>query len=341
MPEPGTKRVVRLGVVGCADIAVRRILPAVVQHDSLRLVAVASRSAEKAERFAARFGCAAVVGYRELLERTDIDAVYLPLPPGLRYHWATEALNAGKHVLAEKPLCTSYDETRELTRLARRRKLVLAENFMFLHHSQHLAVRSLIEDGAIGEVQVFASSFGVPPLDPGSYRYRPELGGGALLDLGVYPVRAAQLYLSPHLEVLGATLRVDPMRGVDVAGSALLCRPDGVAVQLAFGFQHSYRSSYAIWGTRGRISLARAFTPPAQYRPVVRLEQQDRLTEITLPADDQVGNAVGAFADAVLSGADRRTADEESLAQARLVEEVRKVARTRYGSGGSEATDQG
>ncbi|MEV1051103.1 Gfo/Idh/MocA family oxidoreductase [Streptomyces sp. NPDC049887] len=318
---------VRMGVLGCADIALRRMLPAIAAADSAELVAVASRDATKAQRVADRFGCAGVQGYRTLLERDDIDAVYVPLPPALHFDQVAEALCAGKHVLCEKPLCTTHAEAAELMELSRRHRRILAENFMFLHHSQHAGVRSLLDTGTVGELEVLSGSFGVPPLDPTGFRYAPSLGGGALLDVGVYPLRTAQMYLSGEPEVLAATLRVDDTTGVDVAGTALLCAPDGVAAQLEFGFRHAYRSRYALWGRRGRISVERAYTPPEQLKPVVRVQQQDRLTELAMPADHQVRNALAAFTAAVLAGGNGPVGEAESLLQAQLVEGVRKVAR--------------
>ncbi|EDY42550.2 oxidoreductase family, NAD-binding Rossmann fold protein, partial [Streptomyces sp. SPB074] len=300
MSQDAPRPVLRMGVLGCADIAVRRILPALTEHRSVRLVAVASRDRARAEHLAGRFGCAAVTGYQALLDRDDVDAVYVPLPPGMHHEWVTRALTAGKHVLVEKPLSTAYALSAELVAAAARHDLALAENFMFLHHSQHEAVRGLL--GEIGELRSFSSSFGVPPPAPESFRHSVALGGGALLDVGVYPLRAAQLHLDGDLDVLGACLRVDEGTGVDVAGSVLLSTASGVTAQLDFGFQHSYRSTYALWGSGGRLSVPRAFTPPREHRPVVRIEQQDRLTELTLPADHQVGNALDAFAAAALRG---------------------------------------
>ncbi|MER6165449.1 Gfo/Idh/MocA family protein [Streptomyces violaceorubidus] len=325
MSEDTGRPVLRMGVLGCADIAVRRILPALAEHRSVRLVALASRDGARAECLARRFGCAAVTGYQALLDRDDVDAVYVPLPPGMHHEWVARALTAGKHVLVEKPLSTTYAQSAELVETAARLDLALTENFMFLHHSQHAAVRGML--GEIGELRVFSSSFGVPPPDPASFRHSVSLGGGALLDVGVYPLRAAQLHLDGELDVLGACLRVDERTGVDVAGSVLLSTATGVTAQLDFGFQHSYRSTYALWGSRGRLSVPRAFTPPREHRPVVRIEQQDRLTELTLPADHQVGNALDAFAKAALSGTDRPGLRDALLRQALLVEQVRKAAR--------------
>ncbi|MFH9396311.1 Gfo/Idh/MocA family protein [Streptomyces sp. NPDC017556] len=318
---------VRVGVLGCADIALRRMLPAIAAADSARLVAVASRDAAKAERVAARFGCAGVKGYRTLLKRDDIDAVYIPLPPALHFEQVAEALLAGKHVLCEKPLCTTRAETAELMELARHHRRILTENYMFLHHSQHTAVRSLLDEGAIGELEVLSASFGVPPLDPTGFRYAPSLGGGALLDVGVYPLRTVQMYLPGKPEVLAATLRVDSATGVDVAGTVLLSAPDGTAAQLAYGFRHSYRSRYTLWGGQGQLSAERAYTPPEHLKPVIRLQQQDRLTELTTPADHQVHNALTAFTDAVLTGRNGPLGETESLLQAQLAEDIRNIAR--------------
>lgn len=177
----------RLGVLGCAGIAVRRMLPAFAACPDIEIAAVASRDPAKARQVAERFGCRPVHGYGELLELDDIQAVYIPLPAALHAQWTEAALNTGRHVLAEKPLTTDRQRTGELLELADTRDLVLMENVMFVHHHLHRAVRSLVADGAIGELRAFQAAFTIPPLPDGDIRYDPELGGGALADVGVYP----------------------------------------------------------------------------------------------------------------------------------------------------------
>ena len=314
---------VRVGVLGCASVALRRMLPALGEADGVTLTAVASRDPARARDVARRFGCAAAGGYDDLLDRPDIDAVYVPLPTGLHAEWVRRALAAGKHVLAEKPLTTDHDTALSLVEQARKAGLLLLENFMFLHHSQHAAVRRLVADGRIGELRVCTAHFGIPPLAANDVRYRPDLGGGALLDVGVYPIRAAQLLLGDELEVVGAVRRTDPARGVDVGGHALLSTPSGVTAELAFGFEHAYRSSYVLWGDRGRLTLDRAFTPGPAWQPVVRIESQDRVEELTLPPDHQFRNIAEFFARTIRQGGDFGAAGAEILRQARLVEAVR------------------
>ena len=314
----------RLGLVGCADVAVRRVLPAVAASPDVELVAVASRDPAKAERVAAAFGGAPVTGYERLLDRADVEAVYVPLPSGLHAHWVRAALRAGRHVLAEKPLTTDLADTEELVDLARDARLVLRENTMFVHHSQHAMVMRLLADGVLGELRSLSAVFAIPPRPPGDIRLRPELGGGSLLDVGAYPVRAAQLLLGPELEVAGAVLNDDPELRVDLDGAALLRRADGVVAHLSFGLRHHYGSGYRLHGSRGRLSVEHAFTPPATHRPVLLLERQDSREERVLPADDQVLNAVGAFARAVRDGP---LTDPSIVAQARLVAHIRLAAR--------------
>jgi dTDP-3,4-didehydro-2,6-dideoxy-alpha-D-glucose 3-reductase len=336
--EPGTREdsaaptaEVRLGILGCASITRRKFLPALAHVPALRAVAIASRRLATAREFTARFGGVAVEGYQELLDRDDLDAVYIALPPGLHARWAAQALAAGQHVLCEKPLTTSLAQTAGLVRVAAEGGLTLMENFMFLHHAQHSAVREMIESGVIGEVRAFGSAFAFPPPPLSDIRYRPELGGGALLDAGVYPVRAAQYFLGSGLRAVGSCLHEDPGTGVDVRGSALLSTPEGVTAQLTFGFQHSYRCSYEIWGTAGRIVLDRAFTPPEFGRPVVRIERQDHSEERTLPPDDGFANVAAAFASAVLGGslaadAGAGLTGEAIVRQATLIDEIRGKA---------------
>ncbi|NLU68536.1 Gfo/Idh/MocA family oxidoreductase [Streptomyces sp. HNM0574] len=319
----------RFGVLGCAEIARRRMLPAIAAHPDAELAAVAAREAHRAEETARPYGCRAVGGYEALLADPDVEAVYVPLPNALHADWVAAALDAGKHVLAEKPLTLEAERTAALFATARERGLVLRENVMFLRHRQHARVRELLADGALGELRAFRAEFTVPARPEGDIRHSPALGGGALWDTGVYPVRAALHLLGPGLSVVGAVLRQDPRHGVDTAGSALLRTPDGAGVQLAFGIDHGYRSAYELTGELGRLVLDHAFTPPAGHVPRLRLERPGGVEELPLEPDDQVAGTVGAFAAAVRRGAGHRDRieEEESLRQAELLGEL-----ARYGA---------
>ncbi|THA26365.1 Gfo/Idh/MocA family oxidoreductase [Streptomyces sp. RKND-216] len=319
-------RPIGVGVLGAADIAWRNALPAVQRCDELRLVAVASRSAGKAGRFADRFGCEAVDSYSRLLERDDVEAVYVPLPNALHEEWAEAALRAGKHVLVEKSLTVDAEAARRLAGLAEARGLAFMENFTFLCHPQHDEVRKLVADGAIGTPQTFTASLGIPRGGGDLIRYRPELAGGTLRENGCYPLRAALLHLGDDLRVLGAHLRTDPATGVDVAGSALLADGAGLTAQCDFGLEHSYRNTYALWGSEGRVELDWAFNPRPETRPVLRLQRGDVREERVLAAADQFQLTFAAFAAACREPVAHRHHAQDAVRQATVMEAVLRAA---------------
>ncbi|TYR64455.1 Gfo/Idh/MocA family protein [Streptomyces parvus] len=328
-PRALRPRPLRIGVAGCADIALRRMLPAFAASPHTEPTVIASRSADKAWSAAGDYGCEGVEGYDALLERPDVDAVYVPLPVALHARWTERALRAGKHVLAEKPLTARAADTARLLGLARERGLVLAENYLFVHHSAYTAVRELVASGAIGEPRSLSASFTIPPRPVDDIRYRADLDGGALLDIGVYPLRLASMLLGAGLRVNGAVLRHDVAHGVDLGGSALLDDPaTGVSAQLVFGMEHAYTASWRLLGSTGSLSLGRAYLPPAGHRPVLRIDGADGFEERILPAHDQAAAAVEAFADAVHAAGRGEAVDTAPvLRQAELVDAVRRAAR--------------
>ncbi|GLY68970.1 Gfo/Idh/MocA family protein [Amycolatopsis taiwanensis] len=326
---------VRLGVLGCGAIA-RRFLPRLVANPAIRVVAVASRDSGRARDLAATVdpAPAAVEGYGALLARSDLDAVYICLPTGLHADWSLRALDSGRHVLVEKPMAAEYAAAKALTARAAATGLQLWENRMFAHHGQHDRVRRLVAKGAIGELRVVHSAMAIPPPDSGDFRYSPELGGGALLDVGFYAVHGALPFLREHTDVVGSTLSYGPAPGgVDIGGAALLTDDAGVVAQLTFGFQHSYRSYYELWGSEGRLVVERAFTPPPDFVPRVTLDRGGRTELLDLPPQDQFGAFVTAFATAVRGGLGHQRETETALRGARLLEAIRARAARPAGLG--------
>ncbi|MEU8552279.1 Gfo/Idh/MocA family oxidoreductase [Streptomyces roseoverticillatus] len=325
MDSPGTRGPLRIGVLGCASIAERRMLPSMLRQPRVRVTAVASRDAAKAASFAARFGGDPVVGYERLLERPDVDAVYIPLPPGMHAEWTLRSLAAGKHVLCEKPFATTLAEAREAVSLARERGLLLMESFMFLHHAQHAEVARLVADGAIGDLRLFSSEFGIPRPAGDAGDTGPRYAS-TLPEVAAYPLRAASLFLGDGLRVLGAQVRTEGEDGFRVAGTALLTAASGVAAQLAYGLDHGYRSGYTLWGSEGHLTLERAFSTPDDHAPVVRIERRGRTEEIRLAPDSHFTNIAGAFARTVLDGAGYEPHAEAILRHAELVDAVDTAA---------------
>ena len=175
----------RIGILGCANIA-RQFTRDVAPSPQVKVVAVASRSMETAQAFAATFGIARSHGsYEALLADAEVDTIYLPLPNSLHAEWAVKAARAGKHVLCEKPLALGLAEARAMFAAARANGVMLLEAYPYYFQPQTGAMLALLHGGAVGEVRSVQSSFGFTLANPATnIRLKPELGGGALLDAG-------------------------------------------------------------------------------------------------------------------------------------------------------------
>lgn len=317
---------IRLGILGCSDIAFKRFMPAAQRVEGLEVVAVAEEyDRRKLEPFCSAYGLQGMEDFAAVIGREDIDAIYVPQPPALHYKWAKLALEAGKHVLVEKPSTTEYALSEDLVNTARAKGLALHENYMFQYHSQIARIREMIAGGAIGEVRLYSASFGFPMRSQNDFRYNKALGGGALLDAGGYTAKLATLLLGPDIRVAAA--RMNGMDGfeVDMYGSASFVNGEGTVCQISYGMDCSYRCSLEVWGSKGRLMTNRIFTAPDGYQPKVLIERQDGTEEIALEADSHFRRSIERFVAEIGDEAARGEMYRDILIQARLVEDMRRL----------------
>ncbi len=320
----------RLGIMGCSDVAYRRFMPAVRGMDEVRVIAVAEEYApQKLDQFCSTYAVEGETGFEKLLSRPDIDAVYIPQPPALHYRWAKRALECGKHVLVEKPSTPGYAESAELVRLAGSRGLALHENYMFRYHLQIGKIREMIRDGRIGDVRLLRADFGFPLRSRDDFRYSRALGGGALLDAGGYVLKLASLFLGETVKADAACLNFLPGYEVDMYGSAVLSNDDGTVFQAAFGLDCAYRCGFEAWGSRGILRTGRIFTAPEDFSPRVEIEDAEGRTTVSLEPDSQFRHSVEAFLAETRDADKRESMYGEILLQARLVDSVRVLAAAR------------
>ena len=322
-----TMQKIRIGILGAADIAYRRFLPALRKTENFIFagVAVASESGKaRAQRIADEFGGRIYVGYENLLRERDIDAVYIPLPPSLHYTWADRALNMGKHVLSEKPCTMSLRDAEALVRLAEEKQLVLNENYAFTMQRQIRMIRELISSGEIGQLRLIRSAFGFPYRSADDFRYHREMGGGALLDCGGYVIKVAQLFLDEDIRVLTSALHRTEKHDVDMYGSVVLADRNQTETQLAFGMDNAYRCELEIWGSKACIYAPRIFTPPAELEARIVVKGQTEKT-ISVEPDDQFMHVIEYFGACMEDREMREQAREGIAAQARLIEAVREM----------------
>ena len=315
---------IRLGVMGGASIAERLMIPAILSlPKQFELVAIASRTKENASKFSNLFNVEGLVGYDLLIDRKDIDAVYMPLPTGLHQEWITKSLNAKKNVLAEKSLAMSFNNALELVNLAKSNNLLLMENFMFRYHSQHKFVFNILENNELGKIRLFRSQFGFPPLDDNNFRYNREMGGGSLLDAAAYTVRASQWFLGENQRVLSAVLYLK--NGVDLWGNATLINDNNIISQISFGFDNYYKCNYEFWGAKGNIIAERAFTPKANDIPTILMEKNGQSERIAMEADNHFENILKEFYNSIQSKQHDKHLDD-ILNQSRILTEIQEKA---------------
>jgi predicted dehydrogenase len=319
------KNKINIGIMGCASIAENSIIPAIKKLESTyNLVAIASRSFSKAKQLAEQFNCIPIEGYDNLLNE-NIDAVYIPLPTGLHHEWIIKALNKGKHVYAEKSIANSYQSALEMINLAKKNGLALMEGYMFQYHPQHAIVKKLIKDFEIGEIRSFRSSFGFPPLNKNNFRYETSLGGGALLDAGGYTLRTVNFILGDDFKVVASTLHNDPIRGVDIYGNVMLTNYTGVAAFISFGFDNHYQCSYELWGSLGKITVNKAFTPKKDEITVIVLEKSNSSEKIEIEPSNHFELSFNSFYNKIFNCTEREVEYNNILLQSQLLDQIIKI----------------
>ena len=217
------KKTINWGVLGAAAIATKRCMPAMQEAPSVKLLALASRDIEKARMFAGALDVPRVYGsYAELLDDPDIDAVYVPLPNTLHFEWAVRALEAGKHVLCEKPLCLTSEQVKRLCVVRDRTGKHIEEAFAFRNHPQWAKLREIIASDVIGPVRAAHGVLAKQFFDPKDIRNNPAGGGGGMYDLGSYAISACNMLFQRAPSRVVAALEIDPVFGIDRLSSALL-----------------------------------------------------------------------------------------------------------------------
>ena len=238
-----------------AKIGREQLLPAIVEAENGVLSAIASRDLSKAKALAERFGARHAFGsYEELLASKEVDGVYIPLPTSQHVEWTAKAIEAGKHVLVEKPLALDAKDILPLIKLRDAKKVLVCEAFMVIYHPQWIKVRDLIASGAIGRLRHVQGAFSYYNVDPNNMRNQLDLGGGALPDIGVYPTVSTRFSTGKEPLRVQATIERDKKFGTDIYSSI---RADFGDFELSFylSTQMAARQVMVFHGEKGFIEV--------------------------------------------------------------------------------------
>jgi len=283
---------VQWGILGGARVARRRVMPAIQQVEQAALAAVASRELDKARQLAAQFDAPAAYGsYQALLDDPQVEVVYIPLPNPLHAEWSIRALRAGKHVLCEKPLTMDAVQARRVQAVRDEMDLYCLEAFAYRFNPVVAKAFEIAHSGVLGELRHIhtAMSFLMDPIDPDNLRMKPEMGGGALYDVGCYAINAQRMLAGREPLTAWATLEWSEQFGVDMAGTATLDFGDGLWGTVHWGFNAAYGAPLVMVGTDARLTAPHGWRPPPD-EPALWMDVGDETTAIYVErVDDYVG----------------------------------------------------
>ncbi len=315
--------VVRFGILSTAHIN-RLVIPGAHASDKVELIAVASREQRRAEAYAREWEIERAYGsYDALLEDPAIDAVYISLPNTLHCEWSIRALDAGKHVLCEKPLSRHPEQVEEAFDAAERAGLLLSEAFMYRHNPQTNRLVELVRGGAIGELRLVRSSFSYSLYDMENIRLRTDVEGGSLMDVGCYCVSGSRLLAGEPQDVLGRAY-TGPT-GTDWVFAGSMGFPDDVVAQFDCGTSLPERDELEAVGTEGSLYL----DDPWHCRvPVIELRRDNEVERIELDLADSYRLELENLCDAIRGQAPLLLGREDAVGQARALEALHRSTQT-------------
>jgi dTDP-3,4-didehydro-2,6-dideoxy-alpha-D-glucose 3-reductase len=262
----------RVVVWGVGRHALGKVLPAIAAASGLELYGVCSRDAQRVAECSDRWRCKGWTDPASMLRDDAIDVVYVATPIALHGENGRRVLEAGKHLWCDKPLATSRDAVNQLIERSARLGLSVCEGHMYLHHPHFRQLRRYITEGHLGRVTSIECRFGIPRLEHPGFRSDPSLGGGALFDVGCYPISAVHaLFPEAPASVAYASIHSQDAWPLDTEGHAVLELSNGAVAHLEWRINASYRNEIDVWGDRGSVFTEKIFSKPADFVPSFRL----------------------------------------------------------------------
>ena len=318
---------VRWGVLSTAQIGLNKVLPGMRKGKYSEIAAIASRDLARARAAAERLGISKAYGsYEALLADPEIDAIYNPLPIHLHVPWTIRAIEAGKHVLFEKPMALNATEAQQLADAAARHPgLKVMEAFMYRFHPQWIRAKAIVDAGGIGELKTIQSFFSFFNDDGTNIRNRAEVGGGGLLDLGCYNLSLSRFIFGAEPQRVTGIMEYDPRFGTDRLVSGILDFGRGSAT-FTFGTQLQRYQRVHVFGTTGRVELEIPLNAPTDVPCKLWHGRGDAIEEILVPATDQYTAMADLFARAVLDDTQVPTPLSDGVANMRLIDALKASA---------------
>lgn len=315
---------IRFGVLSTAKIGVQKVIPAIQNSELCEVTAISSRTTERAQSVADELSIPKAYGsYEELLNDPDVDAIYNPLPNNLHVTWSIKALEAGKHVLCEKPVGMDAEEVRQLEAISHNFPgLKICEAFMYRQHPRWKRTVELVRSGEIGDLKAIHSFFSYYNDDPENYRNSAHMGGGGLMDIGCYSISLSRLLFDSEPVAVHGELEYDPEFKTDRLASGLLRFENGTSVFTCS--TQAFKDQYLkVYGTKGRIEMNWPFNPDFTPKTVLRITVHDTETVEEFDPCDHFTLQADAFATAILEDGPVPVPLEDSIRNMEVIDAMR------------------
>lgn len=314
---------IRIGILGAARIAPKSLIPQAKRRDDCVITCVAARNPEKAETFAREYGIPHVVeNYEALIRRDDVDLVYNALPPSRHAGLSIAALEAGKHVLCEKPFAMNAAEARRMADAAVRTGRHLIEGFHYRFHPMFQDILDKLQSGAIGRLCAMKAEFSVAiPYSPDELRHRPDLGGGALMDLGCYPAHWLRTVAGTEPRVVSARIK-EGVPGVDLITEARLEFPGGVPARLRTSMKpgQAFKALLAIKGSEGVLTAINPIHPLRGHS--ISIQRSGKTRRYTVDGETTFDYQLAHVVDVLSGRATPLTGGEDAVANMALIDAI-------------------
>lgn len=317
---------IRFGILSTAKIARAHVVPAMQQARNIFVTAIASRHFKRAVEVSKNLNIPTAYGsYEELLQSPEVDAIYIPLPNHLHVHWTIKALEAGKHVLCEKPIGMNTKDAKKLKIAAENYpNLKVMEAFMYRHHPRWKRVIEIVKSGKLGDIKSVQSFFSYFNTDPENYRNKLEMGGGSLMDVGCYSVSAARLVFGREpIDAVGYSDN-DPHFGTDRLTSGLLNFESGTSVFTCSTQTHNDQF-VKVHGTKGLIEIDWPFNPDPAKESVLRITLDGKRSQEVFPPCNHYTLQAESFAEAILNDTRVPISLDDSIRNMEVIDKIKNI----------------
>lgn len=289
------KKEINFAVIGIGKISKKSVIPAFEKVTQAKLSCLASSNESKIKALKKEYNQVAVCDYQTCLEDETINAVYIALPNHLHYEWTLKFLNAGKHVLCEKPLALSLEEAKQMHELAAEKNLILREAFMYRTHAQHELVKNTLKDNLIGEPEIFQAAFTYDLKDLNNIRLKKKCGGGALYDVGCYLIDSIHYLFKTSIESVSVQAEIGRESCVDEKTTLLFKCSNGMHAQLLCSTKLPRQQNYSIIGSKGSIYVPSSYIPVENQKVSVFIRNDSGEQHKKLISENQYASEIDEF----------------------------------------------